>query len=76
MNIKENEGYQLLYAKIGSSPKNKYFEKRLDLVEFLIYNLNNIDFLSINDVIIDKKQLVNDNKKLNRYLKLSKIYEV
>lgn len=71
-----NEGYNLIYAKLGSSPKNKFFDTRILLIEFLMSNLNNIDFISLNDVIIDKNKLINDNLKMSRYLKLMRIYEV
>lgn len=70
------DGFHLVYAKKCGSPKNKFFEKRIDVIEFFSHNLNNIDFLSINDVIIDINRLVENNKKLSRYLKLIKIYEV
>jgi hypothetical protein len=71
-----NDGFNLIYAKSGGSPKNKFFESRILLVEFLMINLNNIDFLSLNDVIIDKNKLINDNLKMSRYLKLMRIYEI
>ena len=71
-----NEGYNLIYANLGSSPKSRFFESRIMLVEFLMYNLNDIDFMSLNDVIIDKNKLINDNLKMSRYLKLMRKYEV
>lgn len=71
-----NDGYNIVYAKSGGSPKNINLKTRLDVVQFFLYNLNHIDFLSINDVVIDKNKLVNDNIKLGRYLKLKKIYEI
>ena len=70
------DGFHLVYAKKCGSPKNKFFEKRIEVIEFFAYNLNNIDFLSINDVIIDINKLVENNKNLSRYLKLIKIYEI
>ena len=48
----------------------------LDVTEFIMYNLNDMDLIVINDVIIDKNRLVNENLKLSRYLKLKKIYEI
>jgi len=71
-----SEGFNLIYAKSCGSPKNKFFENRRLLVEFFMENLNNIDFISINDVIIDKNKLINDNLKMGRYLKLMRIYEI
>jgi hypothetical protein len=64
--------YNLIYAKSGGVPKNKFFDNRILLIEFLMSNLNNIDFISLNDVIIDKNKLINDNLKMSRYLKLMK----
>ena len=43
-----------------------------EISKSLYEELNNIDFLSINDVVIDKNELVNNNLKLSRYLKLIK----
>lgn len=69
----EKEGYNIVYAKSGGRPKNIYVESRMEVVEFFLENLNDIDLLSVNDVIIDKQQLVDSNIKLSRYLKLKKI---
>lgn len=69
-------GFNVVYAKSGRGPKNIFFEKRIEVTEFLLTNLNEIDFISINEVIIDKNTLVKNNIKLSRYLKLKKIYEV
>jgi len=70
--IDENDGFRLVYAKSGGRPKNIFFESRIEVTEFLINNLNEIDFICINDVIIDKNKLVNENLKLSRFLKLDK----
>jgi hypothetical protein len=69
-------GFTLLYTKNGRSPKNSWFKTRLEVTEFMINNLNSIDLLIINDVVIDKDKLINENLKLGRYLKLNKIYEI
>lgn len=71
-----NEGFNIVYAKKGGIPKNIFLEERFELTKFLLYNLNDIDFISINDVIVDKKKIAESNIKLLRYLKLSKIYEI
>ena len=73
MDITINDGFNLIYAKIGGKPKNDFFENRKELVNFLTYNIDEIDFMSINDVFIDKNKLINDNKILSRYLKIKKI---
>jgi hypothetical protein len=70
------DGFHIVYAKSGSIPKYTFYKNRIDVVEFMINNLNSIDLLSINNVVIDQKKLVNENKKLSRYLKLSKSYEL
>lgn len=70
------DGYYLIYAKKGGMPKNKHFNSRMDFLNFFIENIENIDFMSLNDVIIDKDKLINDNKILSRYLKIIRIYEI
>lgn len=76
MKLDDNDGYNIVYAKIGGVSKFKYFKERRKVVEFLMDELNNIDFMSINDVIINRNELVNSNLKLSRYLKLIKINEI
>lgn len=76
MDLEINDGFNLVYAKSGKTPKNIFLEKRKDVVKFFIDNFNDIDFISINDVIIDKNKLVNNNLLLSRYLKLKRIYEI
>lgn len=76
MDISYDDGFNLVYAKNGGIPKNIYFEDRIKVTEFFINNLNDIDFLCINDKNINKDEMINNNKKLSRYLKLMKIYEV
>lgn len=69
MNIEQNDGFNLIYAKSGGIPKNCYFDNKKDVIKFLMENLNNIDFISINDVIIDKELLIKNNLTLSAYLK-------
>lgn len=71
-NIEDN-GFYIMYVKSGNKPTHIFFENRIDVTSFLIENLNNIDLLTINGTQVDKNKLVNDNLKLNRYLKLKKI---
>ena len=71
MDIEMNDGFNIVYAKNVGSPKSIFLETRLEVTEFLINNLNNINFISINDVVIDINKLVNNNKYLGRYLKLN-----
>lgn len=71
-----SEGFNVVYAKSGGRPNNKYFENRRDVVLFLMKELNNIDFICVNDVPIDKDLMVKNNIKLSRYLKLKRIYEI
>ena len=66
------DGFYLLYTKHGSSPKHSWFKTKLEVTVFMIDNLNNIDLLVINDVVIDKDKLVNENLRLGRFLKLNK----
>jgi len=71
-----DSGYNITYAKIGGTPKSKFVETRRDVVIFLIEELNNIDLIAINDVVINKTDLVKNNIKLSRYLKLKRMYEI
>jgi hypothetical protein len=71
-----NDGFNIIWAKSGGRPYNAFFFTRREVVEFLLKNLNNMDLISINDVNINKEQLLKDNLKLTRYLKLQKIYEI
>ena len=68
----ESKGFNVIYTKKMGIPKSIYFKDRISVTDFLLEELNNIDLLSINDVIIDKEKLVNNNKKLSRYIKLTK----
>lgn len=76
MNLEINDGFNLVYTKTGKSPRNIFLLTRREVIEFFIENLNDIDFISINDIIIDKNKLVNNNLLLSRYLKLSRVYEI
>jgi len=71
-----NDGFNVIFAKRLGSPKSKFFETRSDVLDFILTNIDDIDFLSINDVSIDKDRFINDNKKISRYLKLRNIYEI
>ena len=57
-------------------PENCFLETRIEVTKFLKNNLNDIDFISINDIIIDKNILINNSLPLCRYLKLKKINEI
>lgn len=70
------KGYNMIYAKSGGRPFNIYFDYRIDVINFFLENLNNIDFLCINDVIIDKNKLIENSISLARYLKLKKINDI
>lgn len=73
----EKKGFRIIYAKSGCSPKNNFFEKKMELLEFILENLDYIDYLSINDVLIDKNKFADENKlKINRYLKIKKLYDI
>ena len=67
------DSFNVVYAKSGGSPKYIELETRREVVKFFMNELNNIDFISINDNIIDKNKLIDNNIKLSRYLKLTKI---
>jgi hypothetical protein len=69
-------GFNVTYAKRGGTPKSKFFETRREVVVFLLEELNDIDLIAVNDVIINKNDLVKNNVKLSRYLKLKRLYEI
>lgn len=71
-----SEGFNVIYARKGQSPRNKFFINKTETIKFIFIEFDNIDFLSINDVLIDKEELLNKNIKFTRYLKLKKIYEI
>ena len=76
MNIEMNDGFNVVYAKSGGRPKNSFFENRKEVTEFFMNNLNDIDLLIINDMNIDKNQLINNSLLLSRYLKIKKVDEI
>jgi hypothetical protein len=71
-----NEGFNLVYVKSGNSPKNKYFHTRKEIIRFILLYLDNMDLIFINDMVLNKEELVNNNLKLARYLKLKKIKDI
>ena len=75
--MSEKKGFRIIYAKSGGSPINIFFEKKMKLLGFIINNLDYIDYLSINDVLIDKNKFVDENKtKINRFLKINRLYDI
>lgn len=70
------DDFNVIYAKKMGIPKTAVFDNKKDVVEFLLYNIDDIDFLSINEVIIDKNKLIYENKLFSRYLKLIKLNEL
>ena len=76
MKIEINDGFNIVYAKSGNSPRNYYCDNRRDVIKFFISELNNIDLLIINDMVIDKNKLIADNLNLSRYLKMKKINNI
>jgi hypothetical protein len=67
------EGYNIVYAKKGGIPKSKHFDEKREVIVFLVNELCNIDFLSINDRQLNIDYFLSMNKKFLRYLKLEKI---
>lgn len=76
MDIEINDGFNVVYAEKCGRPKAVFLNNRQEVVNFFMENLNNIELLTINDIIIDKNKLVNDNKLLSRYLKLKRIEKI
>ena len=76
MELEINDGFNIMYAKNCGTPKNVFFKDRRGFVEFILENINDIDFITINDKQINKEKLINDNTLLNRYLKLKRIEDI
>ena len=76
MNIEMNDGFNVVYAKSGGRPKNSFFENRKEVTEFFMNNLNDIDLIVINDMTINKNELINNSLLLSRYLKIKKVDEI
>lgn len=77
--LKVNEGFAIVYAKSGSSPKNIFLETKIEVINFFIDHLDEIDFLSLNDIAINKNNFLTQilkNVKISRYLKLKKLSEL
>jgi hypothetical protein len=70
------DDFNIVYAKKMGLPKRVVFDNKKNVIEFLLYNIDDIDFLSINEVIIDKNKLIYENKLFLRYLKLIKLNEL
>lgn len=64
-------GFAISYGKKGSSPKNIFCKDRNDVLKFLFKEIRNIDYISINDRVVNKTRLINNNLVLSRYLKLT-----
>jgi len=67
------EGYNLIYAKNGSKPKVKYCFKKNEVIEFLVNELDSIDFISINDRQLNINEFIKGSKRFSRLLKLNKL---
>ena len=54
--------FNLTYAKKNGRPKYSEFETKIEVIEFLLENIENMDLLTINNMFIDIKLLI---KKIN-----------
>jgi len=63
--------FTLIYAKIGSSPKNIEIKTRLEVVDFILAKGSDYYF-NINGRELDWKAL-KKNRKVKRYLKLKSL---
>lgn len=64
-------GFSISYGKMGSSPKSIFIRDRNDVLKFFFKEIRNIDYISINDRVVNKTRLINNNIILSRYLKLT-----
>lgn len=76
MDLNIYDDYNLVYAKNMGIPKRTKLKTKKEVIKFLLNNIVDIDFISINDVTIDKERLIKENKIFNRYLKLLKINKI
>lgn len=76
MDLNIYDDYNLVYAKNMGIAKRIKLDTKKEVVEFLLNNIDDIDFISINEVVIDKEKLIKENKFFHRYLKLLKINKI
>lgn len=67
------EGFNLIYVKKGSIPKSIFFNDKKEVIAFLVEELDNIDYITINDRQLNINEFLNGSKKLSRIIKLNKI---
>jgi hypothetical protein len=56
--------FNLTYAKRNGVPKYTEFETKKEVIEFLLENLDNMDLLTINNMIIDINLLIKKIKEI------------
>lgn len=56
--------FNLTYAKKNGTPKYTEFETRKEVIKFLLENLDNMDLLTINNMIIDINLLIKKIKEI------------
>ena len=56
--LKENDNFNITYAKKGCTPKKTTLETPEEVLSFISENIYDINLLSINDVIIDLDKII------------------
>jgi hypothetical protein len=75
MKLRVYDDYNIVYAKRLGSPSRIKLDNKKEVIDFIIDNKNNIDFLSINEATINIDAFLKQ-KSIERYLKLSVINEI
>ena len=68
-----DKGYNLIYAKNGGTPKVKFCSQKNEVIEFLVDELDSIDFITINDRQLNINEFIKGSKNFSRILKLNKL---
>lgn len=68
MDIEINDGFNITFAKRCGRPQYIFFKDRKEVVNWFMNNLNNVDFVAINDKQIDTNRIINENILLKNYL--------
>lgn len=68
MDIEINDGFNITFAKRCGRPQNVFLKDKTDVVNWFMNNLNNVDFVVINDKQIDTNRIINENILLKNYL--------
>jgi len=61
--LKDNDSFNITYAKKGTTPKQLKVDKVEDVLSFISDNIYEINLLSINEVILDIDKIIEKYSK-------------